>query len=80
MQWTVTFQRPSQGFSYERVVVWQFPFTVVDSSLAETPEEWSRTLGYMITVSATVELVLAWEFGFVLNPDNGDLARMISTT
>lgn len=75
MKWIVTFQQPSQGFSYERIIIWKFPFTLVDSSLIGAPEEWSRTSGYLISVSATLELVHAWEFGFVTSINDNEQVR-----
>jgi|GEM_PF-1900845 len=57
---TVVFQEPTQLPTYERTIVWMFPFTVVDTSLLGQPEEVSRTSLHDITVTVAIELVASW--------------------
>ena len=62
MKKQLTFGLPSVYPSYDRTVNWQFPFSMVDSSLIGAPDEMSETTPHIVTVTATLELVHTWGF------------------
>jgi|GEM_PF-6776389 len=72
MKKTITFQRPSQLPTYSRAIVWSFPFLAVDSALLGAPEEENKTLPHQIRVFATFELILSWNFYFVISSEIND--------
>lgn len=67
---TVTFREPTQLPSYERNIVWMFPFDVVETKFLNQPEEMSQTSLHDITVIATFELVSTWNLAHLLTFPN----------
>ena len=57
---TIVFQEPTQLPTYDRAIIWKYPFTVVNTALLGEPEEISRTALHDIVVKATIELISTW--------------------
>lgn len=75
---TVTFKEPTQLPSYERDIVWMFPFDVVETTFLGQPEEISRTTLHDITVTTSFELVSMWNFAHLLTfPSNQDESKRV---
>ena len=67
---TIIFQEPTQLPSYERIFVWMYPFTVVETSLIGQPQEINRTALQDITVTMSFELASMWDLFHPISSTN----------